>query len=73
MVELCRSRVDVLKYDEEYLMREAENINLQKLKLSIKQVSRFLVYMWKVLKFFLKLHQSMGSKISTEQISIYLF
>lgn len=42
MVELCRSRVDILKYDEEYLMREIANLNLQKLKLSIKQVSRFL-------------------------------
>ena len=39
LVELCKSRVDILKYDEEFLLREAENIDMQKLKLAIKQVS----------------------------------
>ena len=39
LVELCKSRVDILKYDEEFLLREAKNIDMQKLKLAIKQVS----------------------------------
>jgi len=30
--------VDILKYDEEFLLREAKNIDMQKLKLAIKQV-----------------------------------
>lgn len=38
LVELCKSRVDILKYDEEFLLREAKNIDMQKLKLAIKQV-----------------------------------
>ncbi|XP_068719096.1 traB domain-containing protein-like isoform X2 [Montipora capricornis] len=37
LVELCKSRVDILKYDEDFLLREAKNIDLQKLKLAIKQ------------------------------------
>lgn len=37
LVELCKSRVDILKYDEEFLLREAKNIDMQKLKLAIKQ------------------------------------
>ena len=39
MVELCRSRVDILKYDEEFLMREVANINFEKLRTLIKHVS----------------------------------
>ena len=39
LVELCKSRVDILKYDEEFLLREAKNIDMQKLRLAIKQVS----------------------------------
>lgn len=39
LVELCKSRVDILKYDEELLLREAKNIDMQKLRLAIKQVS----------------------------------
>jgi len=31
--------VDILKYDEEFLLREAKNIDMQKLRLAIKQVS----------------------------------
>lgn len=38
LVELCKSRVDILKYDEEFLLREAKNIDMQKLRLAIKQV-----------------------------------
>ncbi|XP_074619932.1 traB domain-containing protein-like isoform X1 [Acropora palmata] len=37
LVELCKSRVDILKYDEELLLREAKNIDMQKLRLAIKQ------------------------------------
>lgn len=37
LVELCKSRVDILKYDEEFLLREAKNIDMQKLKLAVKQ------------------------------------
>lgn len=44
MVELCRSRVDILKFDEEYLMREVANINFQKLRVLIKQVSFHVLY-----------------------------
>ncbi|XP_028397856.1 traB domain-containing protein-like [Dendronephthya gigantea] len=36
MVELCRSRVDILKYDEEFLMKEVANINFEKLRTLIK-------------------------------------
>lgn len=39
LVELCKSRVDILKYDEEFLLQEAKNIDLQKLRLAVKQVS----------------------------------
>ena len=38
LVELCKSRVDILKYDEEFLLREAKNIDMQKLRLAVKQV-----------------------------------
>ncbi|KAJ7372063.1 hypothetical protein OS493_021492 [Desmophyllum pertusum] len=37
LVELCKSRVDILKYDEEFLLKEAKNIDMQKLRLAIKQ------------------------------------
>ncbi len=39
MVELCRGRVDILKYDEEFLMKEVANINFQKLRTLVKHVS----------------------------------
>jgi len=37
MVELCASRVGVLKYDEESLMKAAQDVNLAKLKQAIKE------------------------------------
>ena len=37
MVELCSSRVGVLKHDEESLMKAAKEINLEKLRYSIKE------------------------------------
>ena len=37
MVELCASRVGVLKHDEESLMKAAKEINLEKLRYSIKE------------------------------------
>ena len=43
LVELCKSRVDILKYDEEFLLREAKNIDMQKLRLAVKQVSKVIV------------------------------
>lgn len=43
LVELCKSRVDILKYDEEFLLREAKNIDMQKLKLAVKQVSKVII------------------------------
>ena len=48
MVELCRSRVDILKYDEEYLLREVANINFQKLREIIKHVSVMFLYFAKL-------------------------
>ena len=43
LVELCKSRVDILKYDEEFLLREAKNIDMQKLRLAVKQVSKLII------------------------------
>lgn len=43
LVELCKSRVDILKYDEEFLLREAKNIDMQKLRLAVKQVSKVII------------------------------
>lgn len=43
LVELCKSRVDILKYDEEFLLREAKNIDMQKLRLAVKQVSKMMI------------------------------
>lgn len=37
LVELCNSRVNILKYDEDTLLEEAKNINLGKLRAAIKQ------------------------------------
>ncbi|XP_064632305.1 traB domain-containing protein-like isoform X2 [Lineus longissimus] len=39
MVELCRSRVNVLELDEQTLLEEAKNINMDKVKAAIKQAS----------------------------------
>ena len=46
MVELCSSRINILQLDEETLLEEAKNINMEKIRLSIKQVSgpRLAVY-----------------------------
>lgn len=38
MVELCKSRINILSLDEETLLREAKNINLEKIRTAIKQV-----------------------------------
>ena len=43
LVELCKSRVDILKYDEEFLLREAKNIDMLKLRLAVKQVSKVII------------------------------
>ena len=40
MVELCSSRINILQLDEETLLEEAKNINMEKIRLSIKQVGR---------------------------------
>ncbi|XP_071961496.1 traB domain-containing protein-like [Antedon mediterranea] len=37
MVELCKSRLSIMQLDEETLLEEAKNINMEKLRLSIKQ------------------------------------
>ncbi|XP_053377350.1 uncharacterized protein LOC123529252 isoform X4 [Mercenaria mercenaria] len=37
MVELCNSRLNILQLDEEKLLEEAQNINLEKIQLAIKQ------------------------------------
>lgn len=39
MVELCSGRVSILQLDEEKLLEEAKNINFEKIRLVIKQVS----------------------------------
>ncbi len=39
LVELCNSRVNILKYDENTLLEEAKNINFSKLRAAIKQVN----------------------------------
>ena len=38
MVELCKSRVSIIQYDEETLLREAKDINFSKLKMAVKEV-----------------------------------
>ncbi|XP_033105618.1 traB domain-containing protein-like [Anneissia japonica] len=37
MVELCKSRLSIMQLDEETLLEEAKNINMDKLRLSIRQ------------------------------------
>ncbi|XP_076448471.1 traB domain-containing protein-like isoform X2 [Babylonia areolata] len=37
MLELCKSRINILELDEEMLLEEAKNINLEKFRLAIKQ------------------------------------
>lgn len=39
MVELCQYRVSMLKMDEKTLLKEAKDINLEKVQQAIKQVS----------------------------------
>ena len=51
LVELCKSRVDILKYDEEVLLREAKNIDMQKLRLAVKQVSKVIIVKFFYLNF----------------------
>ena len=38
VVELCKSRINILSLDEETLLREAKNINLDKIRTAIRQV-----------------------------------
>jgi len=38
-VELCKSRINILSLDEETLLHEAKNINLEKIRTAIRQVS----------------------------------
>ena len=38
VLELCSARIDVLKYNEEYLLKEAKEMNLNKLMQMIKNV-----------------------------------
>ena len=40
MVELCSSRMNILQYDEETLLREAKDISLVKIKQLIQQVAK---------------------------------
>lgn len=39
VVELCQYRVSMLKMDEKTLLKEAKDINLEKVQQAIKQVS----------------------------------
>ena len=39
VVELCSSRINILRMDEETLLEEAKNINFEKIQQAIKQVS----------------------------------
>ena len=39
VVELCKSRINILSLDEETLLHEAKNINLDKIRTAIRQVS----------------------------------
>ena len=41
MLELCSSRVNLLSVDEETLLKEAKNLNMEKVRSAIRQV-RFL-------------------------------
>lgn len=38
MVELCNSRMNILQYDEETLLKEAKEIDLRKIRTLISQV-----------------------------------
>ena len=38
MVELCKGRLSILQLDEETLLEEAKDLNIEKLRISIKQV-----------------------------------
>nr|KAG5711365.1 hypothetical protein BaRGS_006062 [Batillaria attramentaria] len=37
MVELCKSRINILELDEAMLLEEAKNINLEKFRMAVKQ------------------------------------
>ncbi len=39
LMELCDSRLNLLSIDEETLMREAKDLNMDKIRTAIKQVS----------------------------------
>lgn len=41
VVELCQYRVSMLKMDEKTLLKEAKDINLEKVQQAIKQVSHY--------------------------------
>jgi len=38
MVELCNSRMNILQYDEQTLLKEAKEIDMRKIKTLITQV-----------------------------------
>lgn len=47
VVELCKSRINILELDEAKLLEEAKNINLEKFRLAIKQVlNLYYVRIW---------------------------
>lgn len=56
MVELCASRVGVLKYDEESLMKAAKEINLEKLRYSIKETGSVVSGMMQMLLLSMSAH-----------------
>jgi len=39
VVELCKSRINILSLDEQTLLHEAKNINLDKIRTAIRQAS----------------------------------
>ena len=39
VVELCSSRINILRMDEKMLLEEAKNINFEKVQQAIKQVT----------------------------------
>ena len=39
MVELCKGRLSILQLDEQTLLEEAKELNMEKLRVSIKQVT----------------------------------
>lgn len=50
VVELCQYRVSMLKMDEKTLLKEAKDINLEKVQQAIKQVSQRLCRHYYIVK-----------------------